>query len=140
MKTPPKYSYLVLLFFLIPLISLSQTTSSAPVGAINPHEKLLYVFGENWLVNNLEVADLLEDCYRSRIEFRQEPASDKYPLLSSVPLMNKNNLSITGADFQNFNPDTFNPFTYNIEFLSDKAQVFRIDGTNWVMAISPVVR
>ena len=137
-----KYPCLVLLLFISPLTSLSQTATSAPVDVTNSHEKLSFVFGENWVANNPELVNLYEDCYNNRLSFREEQltTSDKYVPLSSVSLMTKNNPNVTGADFQNFNPGTFNPFTYNIEFLSDKIQVFRVDGTNWVMVISPVVR
>ena len=106
------------------------------------HTELIAVFGQNWVDNNPVMVDALEACKLTRISYLQEPITEngKYPLLSSFPLMNKNNPGVVAIDFATFDPQTFNPFTYNLEFLSDKIQVIRVDGTPWIMVIQRVER
>jgi hypothetical protein len=130
------------LFLLFSSSLFSQTQSAGNVPLKKPHNDLISVYGQAWVANNPEVVALLEDCKQNRISFREEPlmTGDKYPLLSSFPLMTKNNPNVAGANFSNFTPDSFNPFTYQIEFLSSQTQVIRIDGTNFIMVIAPVAR
>jgi hypothetical protein len=65
--------------------------------------------------------------------------NDKYPLLSSFPLMNRYNSSIVAIDYSQFNPATFVPITYNLPFFSDQTQVIRVDGTDYIIVIDPIV-
>jgi len=106
------------------------------------HTELITVFGEDWVINNSAMVDALETCKLNRISYLQEPIAEnsKYPLLSSIPLMNKNNPGVVAIDFAAFDPQTFNPFTYNLEFLSGQLQVIRVDGTPWIIVIQPIER
>ncbi len=141
MKLLPKYLYFIL-FSTFPLLGLSQTAHTESILVKEPQTMLVSVFGTEWVSSNPAMVAALKDCQDNRITFKTETltSSDKYPLLSSFPLMTKFNPNVSAANFAQFDPETFNPFTYNIEYLSDKTQVIRIDGTNWLMVVQPVKR
>ena len=105
-------------------------------------EQLRMVYGDEWMSVNADAVEALKLCFSTRITYLQEPltTNDKYPLLSSFPLMNKNNPSITAIDYPGFDPQTFIPITYNLPFFSDMKQVIRVDGTNYIIVIDPVIR
>lgn len=114
-----------------------QEAMPATAVANNDHSKLITVYGQAWINSNPGMVQALEECYNSRIIYEQVELTegDKYPLLSSFPLFNKFNPKIEPIVYSEFNPQTFNPFIYNIEFLSDRTQIIRVDGTNWVIII-----
>ena len=98
------------------------------------------VYGEAWVSNNPDAVNALEDCFVNRISYLTEPlaSNGKYPLLSSFPLMNKNNPAIVAIDYSQFNPSTFIPIHYNLPFFSDLKQVIRVDGTDYIIVIEPI--
>ncbi|WP_343636428.1 hypothetical protein [Fluviicola sp.] len=98
------------------------------------------VYGETWVADNPEAVSVLQDCFLHRMNYVIEPltATDKYPSLSSFPLMNKNNPSIVAIDYSQFNPSTFTPIIYCLPFFSDQTQVIRVDGTDYIIIIEPV--
>lgn len=98
------------------------------------------VYGETWVADNPEAVSVLQDCFLHRMSYVIEPLqpTDKYPLLSSFPLMNKNNPAIVAMDYSQFNPLTFTPITYCLPFFSDQTQVIRVDGTDYIIIIEPV--
>ncbi|WP_343636434.1 hypothetical protein [Fluviicola sp.] len=98
------------------------------------------VYGEVWVSENPDAVNVLEDCFINRMRYLIEPLTenDKYPLLSSFPVMNKFNPAISAIDYSQFNPSTFVPITYNLPFFSDQTQVVRVDGTNYIIVIDPV--
>lgn len=100
------------------------------------------VYGETWVAENPDAVNALGDCFTTRMRYLIEPLNqnDKYPLLSSFPVMNKLNPAITAIDYSQFSPDTFNPITYNLPFFSDQTQVIRVDGTSYIIVIDPVKR
>jgi hypothetical protein len=83
----------------------------------------------------------LENCFTNRMNYLIEPltANDKYPLLSSFPLMNRNNSAIVEINYSQFSPETFIPITYNLPFFSDQKQVVRVDGTDYIIVIEPII-
>nr|WP_294860702.1 hypothetical protein [uncultured Fluviicola sp.] len=99
------------------------------------------VYGDTWISNNQEAVTALEDCFSNRMDYFVEPltANDKYPLLSSFPLMNRYNPMIVAIDYSQFNPGTFIPITYNLPFFSDQKQVIRVDGTDYIIVIDPII-
>lgn len=99
------------------------------------------VYGDDWVANNQDAVKALEDCFTNRMKYLVEPltANDKYPLLSSFPLMNRNNPTIMAINYSQFDPATFIPITYNLPFFSDQKQVIRVDGTNYIIVIDPIV-
>jgi hypothetical protein len=119
--------------------SFGQTTTQQ----LTPEEisnRVSYVHGADFVFSNPTLVSAFGKVMTDRIEYRtaEQAESQKYPLLSSVPLMAKVNPGIQGADFSNFNVNTFNPLVYNLEFFSNKTQVFRIDNTSYVMIINPI--
>jgi hypothetical protein len=103
--------------------------------------RLVYVYGNDFLSQNPELITTYGQVMNQYIEYMAVPLTnnEKYPLLSSVPLMTKNNPGIHGADLSNFNPNTFNPMVYQIDFFSYKTQVYRIN-TNYIMVVRPIKR
>jgi hypothetical protein len=99
------------------------------------------VYGNTWVSNNQEAVTALENCFTNRMKYLIEPltGNDKYPLLSSFPLMNRNNSDIVAINYSQFNPDTFIPITYNLLFFSDQKQVIRVDGTDYIIVIEPII-
>ncbi len=65
--------------------------------------------------------------------------SDKYPLLSSVPLLNKYNSSIKKITEEGYDATTFNPLKYSLPFFVYDANSLHyfIDGTNLILEIKP---
>jgi hypothetical protein len=98
------------------------------------------VYGDAWVADNPEAVSVLKDCFLERMKYVNEPltATDKYPLLSSFPLMNKNNPAIVEIDYSQFDPLTFTPIIYCLPFFSDQTQVIRVDGTDYIIIIEPV--
>lgn len=104
--------------------------------------KITYVRGNDFVSNNPTLITAFGKVMTERIEYQvvTQSQDEKYPLLSSFPLMTKVNPTVQGADFANFNVSTFNPMVYNLDFFSDKIQVIRIDNTNYIMVIHPITR
>jgi hypothetical protein len=98
------------------------------------------VYGETWVADNPEAVSVLKACFLHRMRYVNEPltAYDKYPLLSSFPLMNRHNPLIVEIDYSQFNPQTFTPIIYSLPFFSDQTQVIRVDGTDYIIIIEPV--
>lgn len=98
------------------------------------------VYGDTWVADNPEAVLVLKDCFLERMKYVNAPltATDKYPLLSSFPLMNKNNPAIAEINYSQFDPLTFTPIIYCLPFFSDQTQVIRVDGTDYIIIIEPV--
>lgn len=60
----------------------------------------------------------------------------QYPLLSSIPLLNKYNANLSRDAV--VNPTTFNPLKYALPMASKKKEIFRVDGTDYLIIIEPV--
>lgn len=124
--------------------------SASSQGILAPHQTantrpylpaITSVYGDQWVSINQEVVDALENCFTNRMSYLIEPltVNDKYPLLSSFPLMNRNNPTIVAINYSQFNPETFIPITYNLPFFSDQKQVIRVDGTDYIIVIDPII-
>lgn len=98
------------------------------------------VYGDAWVADNPEAVTVLQDCFLKRMKYTVEPltTANKYPLLSSFPLMNKNNPLIAEINYSQFDPGTFTPIIYCLPFFSDQTQVIRVDGTDYIIIIEPV--
>ena len=59
---------------------------------------------------------------------------ERFPKLSTVPLMKRYNPSLTRGTFD---PKTFNPFNYEFNFYSKERQFFHVDGTYYYIIIEP---
>lgn len=132
---------LTLLVIYMTFSSYGQTTTQQ----LTPEEisnRVAYVHGNDFVTNNPTLVTAFGKLMTDRIEFRavEQAESGKYPFLSSFPLMAKVNPTIQGADFANFNVNTFNPLVYNLDFFSNQTQVFRVDNTSYIMVIHPNTR
>ena len=109
---------------------------------LNPEEianRISYVYGHEFVLNNPTLVTAYGEVMTHRIEYRmsQQTPDEKYPLLSTFPLYTKVNQAVQGVNAENFNVNAFNPLVYMIEFFSDKAQLIRIDNTDYLMVIHP---
>lgn len=118
--------------------SQSQFTGQA-TAETQEHQYIAAIYGEEWMNNNPEVVKELKVYILERVAYLQEPltADDKYPLLSSFPLMNKNNPEIVAIDYAAFDPNTFNPLSYSLPFFSPLTNVIRVDNTDYIIVIQP---
>lgn len=73
---------------------------------------------------------------RFEIAHRPEYAGKKFKLLSTVALNNKYNQAL--ARDAAINPQTFNPLKYRFAMSSQNIQLFRVDGTDFIIIIQPV--
>lgn len=118
-----------------------ETQSSSGLTKTHDYESdIRMVYGDEWMSVNPEAVSFLINCFSNRITYVEEALTpdDKYPLLSSFPLMNKNNPLVTAINYADFNPNTFIPITYNLPFFSELTQVIRVDGTNYIIVIDPI--
>lgn len=104
-------------------------------------EKIQEVYGSYW--NEVIKVDkdrqkVLTDLLENRVEIIDQPfvEGEKYDKLLSVPLFNKYNSQLE-KDVQ-FDLDTFNILKYDLNFFSSREQVYRIDGTNYIVYIKSI--
>ena len=140
MYTPKVMAYVIFLF--IGSASLAQNATNSGSTINHDHAAVQHVYGTEWVNNNPTIVAAIEQCLNERISYVQEPltATDKYPVLSSFPLLNRYNSEIEAIDYASFSPDTFQPLTYSLPFFSDMKQVIRVDGTNYLIVIDPISR
>jgi len=114
-------------------------------------------FSQNQTSNEIKVTQFLNEVYLNcpqyvdsihisrGVEFLERlkihsVALGEYPeclLLSSVPLKDKCNENLTN-DVAQFNWETFNPFKYLFSFYSTQTVFYRVDGTEFIIEISPI--
>lgn len=129
------------MFLSICMYSHSQVpTQEQELAQVSSLQQIRLVYGEDWVVAHPDLVDAIENCLDTRLSYREEQltADDKYPLLSSFPLMNKVNPAITEIDYSGFSPGTFNPLIYSLPYFDNKTNVIRVDGTNYIIVIEPV--
>lgn len=103
---------------------------------INPKiEELLGDKTQEIIQNDPERIKVLNDLLENRIKIMESPVvgEDKYTKLSTVPLANKYNPSIQ-RDIV-FDPATFNPLKYNMNFFTSQTQIYRVDNTDYLIVI-----
>lgn len=103
---------------------------------INP--KITEVYGEKTqeiFQNDPDRLKALTDLLDNRIKIVESPVivEDKYTKLSTIPLLNKYNPNLTRDAV--FNPNTFNPLKYNLNFFTTEVQIYRIDNTDYIIVI-----
>ena len=80
---------------------------------------------------------LLQDFLtRFHIEHHPEYAGKKFKKLSEVALFNKYNQALTRDDV--LDPKVFNPLKYRFPTASKNKEVFRFDGTDFLLVIQPI--
>lgn len=60
---------------------------------------------------------------------------DKSIKLSTVVLLNKYNPTLQRDE--QFDPETFNPLKYNLDFTTTLTKVYRVDNTDYIIVIKP---
>ena len=127
------------------IIALTYFTLSAPVYAqqaqvepVNP--KIIEVFADKTqelVLNNPDRLALYNDFLDNRIKVIESPKSgnDKFIKLSSVPLMNKYNTTLT-RDLV-FDPNNFNALKYALDILPKSPMIYRVDNTDYLIVIQP---
>ncbi|RYD97350.1 MAG: hypothetical protein EOP54_11185 [Sphingobacteriales bacterium] len=74
----------------------------------------------------------------SRVEIKTQPfiATEGFSLLSTTILRNKCD-AFMQRDEANFNPDTFNPLKYFLNFTPGTSTTYRVDNTNYIIIVHP---
>ena len=106
--------------------------------ALSISDKIAEVYGNNYGDTNPEAFRFLKNLLESRVEIAYTPdlKPSKYTALSSIPVMNKYNTTITGHNPNTFTPQTFNPLHYQIEFANTiNDQIYWIDNTSYLLII-----
>lgn len=78
----------------------------------------------------------LKDILRNRVSIEIERNKDisKFPPLSSIKLNEK-----ASSIEKIFSVKNFNPLKYNFDFYSKIKQIYRVEGTNYIIIINPKV-
>jgi hypothetical protein len=121
------------------IVALSLLALSFQVKAQQINEKIQEVYGafaQQEVYNNPTRLSYITDVIVNRVKIVESPVTnDKYPKLSSIPLLNKYNSALTYDAV--FNPDAFNPIKYNFNFYTNANMVYRVDNTNYIIIIEP---
>jgi len=75
---------------------------------------------------------------RITIKFAPEYHGKKFKLLSSLDLLNKYNPNLKRESV--FDPEHFNALKYQFDIASKDKQVYRADGTDYIIIVSPLNR
>ena len=123
-------------FFTFALIALANISDA---NAQQVNSKIQEVYGDKTqeiVQSDPERIKLLNDLLDNRIKIIEMPVNEKevYPKLSDMPLLNKYNSQLQ-RDLV-FNPDTFNPLKYSLNFFSLKTEVYRVDNTAFLIVIN----
>ncbi len=101
------------------------------------YDKILDVYGQQFLDNNPELVPVFRDFLTNRVEYKIENliSDEKYPKLSTFGLRNKNNPSLS-RDLS-FDNNTFNPLKYNISAFEPLTQIIRFDNSDILIIVKP---
>jgi len=82
------------------------------------------------IINIKALEQNIKDILRNRVQIltKRYLPSEKFPKLSSITNSNSSQL---------FNKYNFNPLFYDFDFESFKSQVYRVDGTDYIINIIP---
>ncbi|MBC7694236.1 MAG: hypothetical protein H7141_02190 [Burkholderiales bacterium] len=102
--------------------------------------KIQEIYGgkmQEFAQNDPEHLVRLKDLIDNRIKIIESAAfaEEKYVKLSTIELLNKYNPDLK-RDLT-YDPITFNPLKYNLNFFSTKPEVYRIDNTDYLIVITP---
>jgi hypothetical protein len=103
-------------------------------------DKIAEVYGDvngNFFRGNTELYSTFQGLLQNRVRIEEMPyeTGEKFPKISTLPLMNKYNTSLSHTPF--LNAQSFNPLKYNMEFFAKSTKVYRIDNTNLIIVIDP---
>ena len=127
---------------LLPILVFAAISTSAFAQPADSYSaKIDEIYPSGFFAGQPDVRQAYVNLLKERIAYKLEPATsvDKYPKLSDFPLMNKLNPAVVAPDPTQFDVNTFNPLVYNLSFFADREQVFRIDGTDYLLIVYPQV-
>jgi len=95
------------------------------------------VYGVDFEYTNTAVYEEFKKLLLNRISYVKSPLTkdDKYPKLSTIKIFNKNNPKLERD--MTFNPATFNPLKYQLEFFVSRTKVYRFDNSDYLIVIQP---
>lgn len=127
-----KRIFLSLLFMAICLFANAQQS-------IDPRIQELYGDKTQEMVGNDPVRlNFLTNFLEKRFEIIKtdnNKLDDKSIKLSTVVLLNKYNPTLQRDE--QFDPETFNPLKYNLDFTTTLTKVYRVDNTDYIIVIKP---
>lgn len=128
--------HLFCFFLTFALVALANISDA---NAQQVNAKIQEVYGDKTqeiVQNDPERIKVLNDLLDNRIKIIESPAvgEDKYTKLSTVPLLNKYNPSLT-RDLV-FDPNNFNPLKYSMNFFTSQVQIYRVDNTDYLIVIN----
>ena len=90
---------------------------------------------DEYFTANPGVLSAYNDLLLNRVSIIVSPVvgDDKYPKISSIPLLNKYNPNLK-RDIT-FDPLTFNVLKYSLNFFTNTTSVYRIDNTDYLIII-----
>lgn len=121
------------LFMAICLLSKAQQSIDPRIQEVYADKTQELVLNRPSRLNYLN--DILQN--RFKIEESINSSEDKFPKLSQVELLNKYNPNLTRDEVVDIN--TFNPLKYNFDFLSKMTMVYRVDNTDYIIVITPLL-
>ena len=82
------------------------------------------------IINIRALEQNIKDILRNRVQIltKRYFPSEKFPKLSSITDSNSSQI---------FNKHNFNPLLYNFDFESFESQIYRVDGTDYIINIIP---
>ena len=82
------------------------------------------------IINVKALEQNIKDILRNRVQIltKRYFPSEKFPKLSSITDSNSSQI---------FNKHNFNPLLYNFDFESFESQIYRVDGTDYIINIIP---
>ncbi len=100
------------------------------------------VYGPHFFDQKPELKTRFVELLRDRVSYVYEPVTadtKPYPSVSSVGLRTDENPNVQAHDPAQFSTSTFNPLIYNWHPFYHEIQVYRIDGTDYVLVIQPQI-
>jgi len=112
------------------LTSAQKALDPRIVEVYGPQATELQARNPGWVIS-------MEKLLNERISYVQSPQTgdEKYRKLSEFALLNHYNPELKRD--QDFDPATFNPLKYDLNFFSKGTMVYRIDGTPYLLVIEP---
>lgn len=103
---------------------------------MSPTQMIDEVYGPNYFAGNPDLEQFFHTLILERIHYKEVSIAEesKYRNVNDAPMMNKYNPSLQ-ADAA-YDPNTFNPLRYQLDFYSKTTLIYRIDAMN-IMIIDP---
>lgn len=145
MKSPflnkKRVGYIVILFLFGIFTTTAQNKSLYSQQQIEQHIREVFSDQADVLVygKSPQRLALISDFFkRITIKLAPEYRGKGFKLLSSLELLNKYNPNLKRETV--FNPANFNALKYQFDIASKEKQVYRVDGTDYIIIVSPLNR